>query len=157
MNCLSLAGSPKNFGTSIATVQTPHIIGIGDFSLRVKAAFPGRKLYCALNISFHHRDLARLREHIALFGQYSLDVFIIQDLGLLDLLGEYFPHTSTQANCINCEVHRQIRLFPYSAGAQSLACRNPRNQRRSYPNWNWKSLYTALPRQCGLDKGKEVK
>ncbi|WP_162504729.1 hypothetical protein [Treponema endosymbiont of Eucomonympha sp.] len=84
---------------SIATVQTPHIIGIGDFSLRVKATFPGRKLYCALNISFHHRDLVRLREHIALFGQYSLDVFIIQDLGLLDLLGEYFPHTSTQAKC----------------------------------------------------------
>ncbi|WP_062327485.1 peptidase U32 family protein [Treponema endosymbiont of Eucomonympha sp.] len=85
---------------------------------RVKAAFPGRKLYCALNISFHHRDLARLREHIALFGQYPLDAFIIQDLGLLDLLGERFSHTplhlSTQANCINREAAKLYRRLGFS-------------------------------------------
>lgn len=96
-------------------------IGLEHFSLRAKAdnfditdaervcsikkQFPGRKLYCALNIIFHNDDLEHFVDKIDLFKAYPFDAFIVQDLGLLPILQKYFPatplHLSTQSSCVN--------------------------------------------------------
>ncbi|MCR5172592.1 MAG: U32 family peptidase [Treponema sp.] len=98
-------------------------IGLKRFSLRVKAdnfyedeynrvielkkRFPGKRLFCALNIAFHNQDLKLFLQNLDYFKQYPLDAFIVQDLGMVDLLQKNFPnahlHLSTQASCMNKE------------------------------------------------------
>ncbi len=102
-------------------------IGLKNFSLRAKADnFSGeeygalsalkaeyarrgltKKLYCAVNISFHNSDLKNFLAEADYFEQYPFDAFIVQDLGIANILQEKFPHIplhlSTQANCINYE------------------------------------------------------
>ncbi|MBN1699132.1 MAG: U32 family peptidase [Spirochaetales bacterium] len=99
-------------------------IGIRDFSLRAKAdnfsgseyeaiglmKGPGKKLFCALNIYFHEKDIGRLEASLDYIGQYPFDAFIVSDIGVLPVLKKHFPrtplHLSTQANCINSESAR---------------------------------------------------
>ncbi|NLM00468.1 MAG: U32 family peptidase [Treponema sp.] len=98
-------------------------IGLKKFSLRIKAdnfyedeykkineikkQHPNKKLYCALNISFHNSDIEQFISDIDYFKSYPIDSFIIQDMGMVNILKKYFPnvklHLSTQANCINKE------------------------------------------------------
>ena len=98
-------------------------IGLKRFSLRVKAdnfyedeynrvielkkRFPGKRLFCALNIAFHNQDLKLFMQNLDYFKQYPIDAFIVQDLGMVDLLQKNFPdahlHLSTQASCMNKE------------------------------------------------------
>ena len=98
-------------------------IGLKRFSLRVKAdnfyedeynrvielkkRFPGKRLFCALNIAFHNQDLKLFLQNLDYFKQYPIDAFIVQDLGMVDLLQKNFPnahlHLSTQASCMNKE------------------------------------------------------
>lgn len=108
-------------------------IGLKNFSLRVKAdnfftdeyktisalkaqyAQIGKpkKLLCALNISFHNKDLQAFESEVDYFKQYPIDAFIIQDIGMVRVLQKHFPniplHLSTQANCINYEAVRMYR------------------------------------------------
>lgn len=108
-------------------------IGLRNFSLRVKAdnfhddehrlitdlkqryAAEGRqkRLFCALNIAFHNRDIAAFRDQMDYFRQYPFDAFIVQDLGIIRLLKKEFPdmplHISTQANCLNSEAVKMYR------------------------------------------------
>ncbi|MDR1784938.1 MAG: U32 family peptidase [Spirochaetaceae bacterium] len=108
--------------------------GFRSFSLRMRAdnfapedaeetaalknAFPARKLYCALNVSFHNDDIRRLRESLDAIARFPIDGFIIQDLGVLDMLCKRFPqtplHLSTQGNCINAEAARVYRSLGFS-------------------------------------------
>lgn len=100
-------------------------IGLKSFSLRVKADnFHGdefsriktlkeeyakrgqsKRLFCALNITFHDSDMDAFLAEADYFAQYPFDAFIIQDIGMVPLLQTKFPsiplHLSTQANCIN--------------------------------------------------------
>jgi len=98
-------------------------IGLKKFSLRVKAdnfyedeykrvielknRFPGKRLFCALNIAFHNQDQKLFLDNLDYFKQYPIDAFIIQDLGMVDILQKNFPnahlHLSTQASCMNKE------------------------------------------------------
>ncbi len=98
-------------------------IGLKKFSLRVKAdnfyedeynrvielkkRFPGKRLFCALNIAFHNQDIKAFMDNLEYFKQYPIDAFIVQDLGMLDILQKNFPdahlHLSTQASCMNKE------------------------------------------------------
>ncbi len=98
-------------------------IGLKKFSLRVKAdnfyedeykrvielkqRFPGKRLFCALNIAFHNQDLKLFMDNLEYFKQYPIDAFIVQDLGMVDILQKNFPgahlHLSTQASCMNRE------------------------------------------------------
>jgi len=108
-------------------------IGLKKFSLRVKAdnfhadeygdiirlkqtyadAGKSKKLFCALNITFHNHDLRNFLEEAGYFRQYPIDAFIIQDIGMVNLLKKEFPHVplhlSTQANCVNYEAVRMYR------------------------------------------------
>lgn len=98
-------------------------IGLKKFSLRVKAdnfyedeynrvvelkkRFPGKRLFCALNIAFHNQDIKAFMDNLDYFKQYPIDAFIVQDLGMVEILQKNFPnahlHLSTQASCMNKE------------------------------------------------------
>lgn len=80
---------------------------------RIKARNPGRRLFCALNISFHDRDIDGFLSELDYFRSYPIDAFIIQDIGMVPVLQRNFPgaelHLSTQANCMNREAVRMYR------------------------------------------------
>lgn len=108
-------------------------IGLKKFSLRVKAdnfydteyediaklkqswadAGKPKKLFCALNITFHNKDLRNFLDEADYFRRYPIDAFIIQDIGMVNVLKKEFPriplHLSTQANCVNYEAVRMYR------------------------------------------------
>lgn len=108
-------------------------IGLKNFSLRVKAdnfyqdeykkvqelkqKFPGKRLHCALNISFHNEEIDRLISEIDYFKQYPIDAFIVQDLGIVPILQEHFPdaelHLSTQASCMNREAVKMYKSIGF--------------------------------------------
>lgn len=113
-------------------------IGIGNFSLRANADnFTGndyqkiaalknayaaagktKKLFCALNISFHNDDIKKFEREIPYFQNYPFDAFIIQDLGVMETIQKRFPeaklHLSTQANCINGKAVKAYRDLGFS-------------------------------------------
>ena len=72
-----------------------------------------KRLFCALNISFHNKDIENFLSEIDYFKQYPIDSFIIQDLGMVKILQKHFPnvalHLSTQASCINKEAVKMYR------------------------------------------------
>ena len=123
MELLSPAGNIEKLYYAYAYGADAAYIGLKKFSLRVKAdnfyddeykkvvdlkkRFPGRKLHCALNISFHNGDIEAFKNNIEYFKLYPIDAFIVQDLGIIPLLQKEFPdtalHVSTQASCINYE------------------------------------------------------
>ena len=104
-------------------------IGLKRFSLRVKAdnfyedeykaiselkaKYPGKKLFCALNITFHNRDIDNFLKELDYFKSYPIDSFIIQDIGMVNIIKKHFPnaalHLSTQANCINREAVKMYK------------------------------------------------
>ena len=135
MELLSPAGNFEKLKFAFSYGADAVYIGLKNFSLRAKAdnffddeykeiaqlkeqykkKGMEKKLYCALNISFHNSDIASLLENIEYFTSYPIDAFIIQDLGLVKIISSYFPkaklHLSTQANCINseaCKVYRDL-------------------------------------------------
>lgn len=118
MELLSPAGNAEKLKYAYLYGADAAYIGIKNFSLRRKAdnfrddeykmiqeIKKDKKLYCALNIYFHNRDLAMLEQNIDYIANYPFDAFIVSDLGTVDLLQKHFPnaelHLSTQANCIN--------------------------------------------------------
>lgn len=120
MELLSPAGNIEKLTYAYQYGADAAYIGIKDLSLRAKADnFSGleyetisnrkgrKKLYGALNIFFHNRDIERLIETIGYIQQYPFDAFIISDIGIVPLLRKHFPsvslHLSTQANCTNSE------------------------------------------------------
>ena len=129
MELLSPAGNVEKLRYCYAYGADAAYIGLKNFSLRVKAdnfyadeyeqvaaikaAYPGRKLHCALNISFHNKEIDRLKAEIPYFRLYPIDAFIVQDLGIVPLLQKEFPHAalhlSTQASCMNREAVKIYR------------------------------------------------
>lgn len=134
MELLSPAGNVEKLRYCYAYGADAAYIGLKNFSLRVKAdnfygdeyeqvaaikaAYPGRKLHCALNISFHNSELDRLKAELPYFRQYPIDAFIVQDLGIVPLLQKEFPdaalHLSTQASCMNREAVKMYRSLGFS-------------------------------------------
>ena len=108
-------------------------IGLKKFSLRIKAdnfyedeyktitelkkQFPGKKLFCALNISFHNKDIDNFLSELDYFRAYPIDSFIVQDIGMVPVLQKNFPnaalHLSTQANCINREAVKMYKSLGF--------------------------------------------
>ncbi len=123
MELLSPAGNVEKLEYAYAYGADAAYIGLKNFSLRVKAdnfyedeykrvvelkeKYPGRRLHCALNISFHNEEIDRLISEIGYFKSYPIDAFIVQDLGIVPILQKHFPdaalHLSTQASCMNRE------------------------------------------------------
>lgn len=134
MELLSPAGNVEKLSYCYRYGADAAYIGLKNFSLRVKAdnfyedeykkvsqlkaAFPGKHLHCALNISFHNKEIDRLIENIPYFKQYPIDAFIVQDLGIVPLLQKNFPdvalHLSTQASCMNREAVKMYKSLGFS-------------------------------------------
>ena len=131
MELLSPAGNLEKLEYAYLYGADAVYIGVKDFSLRTKADnFHGdefeklkllkgnKKLYCALNIYFHNKDLKRLEGEIDYIARYPFDAFIVSDLGLLPFLKRRLPkaklHLSTQANCVNAEAALVYRDLGFS-------------------------------------------
>ncbi len=129
MELVSPAGNLQKLRYAYEYGADSVYIGLKNFSLRVKAdnfhdteyeeiaglkeRFPGKKLFCALNIAFHNSDIDQFLGELSYFSKYPFDAFIIQDVGMVRILEKHFPrcalHLSTQANCINREAVRFYR------------------------------------------------
>ncbi len=137
MELLSPAGSPDKLRYAYLYGADAAYIGLPRFSLRtraeniddarenapetlraIKAEFPGRKLYCAVNIYFHEDDLEALEAALPRIAEYPFDAFIVSDLGAYDALRSRFPdgefHPSTQANCTNPRAAKVYRDMGFS-------------------------------------------
>lgn len=134
MELLSPAGNVDKLKYCYLYGADAAYIGLKNFSLRVKAdnfyedeykkvvalkqQFPGRRLHCALNISFHNNEIDRLIEEIPYFKLYPIDAFIVQDLGIVPILQKNFPdaalHLSTQASCMNREAVKMYKSLGFS-------------------------------------------
>lgn len=130
---LSPAGNVEKLYYAYAYGADAAYIGLKKFSLRVKAdnfyddeykkvielkkQFPGKRLHCALNISFHNRDIDNFLANLDYFKSYPIDAFIVQDLGMVPILQKYFPnaelHVSTQASCINREAVKMYKSLGF--------------------------------------------
>ncbi len=134
MELLSPAGNVEKLYYAYAYGADAAYIGLKKFSLRVKAdnfyedeykkvadlknKFPGRRLHCALNISFHDEEIDALKNNLDYFRQYPIDAFIVQDIGIVPLLQKEFPnaqlHLSTQASCVNSEAVKMYKSMGFS-------------------------------------------
>ncbi len=134
MELLSPAGNVEKLYYAYAYGADAAYIGLKKFSLRVKAdnfyedeykkvielkeRFPGRRLHCALNISFHDEEIDALKANLDYFKQYPIDAFIVQDIGIVPLLQKEFPkaqlHLSTQSSCVNSEAVKMYKNMGFS-------------------------------------------
>ncbi|MBQ9627329.1 MAG: U32 family peptidase, partial [Treponema sp.] len=105
MELLSPAGNSQKLYYAYAYGADAAYIGLKKFSLRAKAdnfyeddiarvralkeEFPQKKLYCALNIIFHNKDIDALLDSVDYFKQYPIDAFIVQDLGIVPILQKH--------------------------------------------------------------------
>lgn len=133
MELLSPAGNIEKLSYCYTYGADAAYIGLKKFSLRVKAdnfyedeykniielkkKFPGKKLHCALNISFHNAEVDSFIKEIPYFKEYPIDAFIVQDLGIVPLLQKNFPnaalHLSTQASCMNREAVKMYKSLGF--------------------------------------------
>ena len=134
MELLSPAGNVEKLYYAYAYGADAAYIGLKKFSRRVKAdnfyddeykkvaelkkQFPGRRLHCALNISFHDDEIDSLKQNLDYFKLYPIDAFIVQDIGIVPLLQKEFPdvqlHLSTQASCVNSEAVKLYKQLGFS-------------------------------------------
>ena len=133
MELLSPAGNVEKLAYAYAYGADAAYIGLKKFSLRIKAdnfyddeykkvialkeKYPGKRLHCALNISFHDEEIDSLKENVGYFKQYPIDAFIVQDIGIVPLLQKEFPnaelHLSTQASCVNSEAVKMYKKIGF--------------------------------------------
>ena len=133
MELLSPAGNVEKLAYAYAYGADAAYIGLKRFSLRVKAdnfyedeykkvielknKYPGKRLHCALNISFHDEEIDALKNNLDYFRQYPIDAFIVQDLGIVPLLQKEFPnadlHLSTQASCVNSQAVKMYKSIGF--------------------------------------------
>lgn len=134
MELLSPAGNVEKLSYAYAYGADAAYIGLKKFSLRVKAdnfyedeykkvidlknRYPGKRLHCALNISFHDEEIDSLKQNLDYFKLYPIDAFIVQDIGIVPLLQKEFPnvqlHLSTQASCVNSEAVKMYQKMGFS-------------------------------------------
>ncbi len=142
MELLSPAGSLEKLRVAYRYGADAAYVGIHGFSLRTHAdtIFPSsedddesaigalgelkksgnrrRRLYGALNLFAHPRDLRLLPDVLQRLARYPLDALIIADIGLIDVVRRYMPdvelHLSTQANCTNGEAARLYHRLGFS-------------------------------------------
>ena len=132
MELLSPAGDAEKLRTAYQYGADAAYIGVPGLSLRagadgaldpaalraMKAEFPGRRLYGAVNNVMYDADLRALDARIAELAAYPFDALIVSDVGAARLLrrrlGNVELHLSTQANCLNAEAAAVYRDLGFS-------------------------------------------
>lgn len=145
MELVCPAGNLEKLHYAFAYGADAAYIGLKNFSLRIKAdnfhndeyiaihalkkQYPQKRLFCAMNISFHNKDIDNFLAQTDYFKQYPFDAFIIQDVGMLPLIQKHFPHVavhlSTQANCINREAAKLYHAMGFKrivVGREASLC-----------------------------------
>ncbi len=132
---LAPAGSPEVLKIAVLYGADAVYIGGEAFSLRSKARnfspedmregiefahAHGVKVYIAVNILAHNRDLARAQRYLESLCELSPDGLIISDPGIFTIAKRVWPdapvHISTQASCTNSETF----LFWYGLGVRRI-------------------------------------
>ncbi|MBN2050117.1 MAG: U32 family peptidase [Spirochaetales bacterium] len=153
MELLAPAGNLEKLRHAYLYGADAAYIGLESFSLRAKAGnlkpeefeAAGRikgdkKLYAALNILFHNRDMAQLESFLDQLRPGIFDAFILSDLGILPVLRSRFPdtplHLSTQANCINTGAARLYRDLGFSRiiPGRELSLKEVEEMKRNLPD-----------------------
>ena len=131
MELLAPAGNIEKLKYAYLYGADAAYIGIRQFSLRQKAdnfheneylelsRIKGKKkLFGALNIFYHEKDIQNLKDNLDYLALYPLDGLIVTDLGAAAILRDRFPHIplhlSTQANCINAEAAKVYQSLGFS-------------------------------------------
>jgi len=133
MELVCPAGNLEKLKYAYAYGADTAYIGLKKFSLRVKAdnfyedeykevealkaKYPGKRLFCALNIAFHNREIDAFLANLDYFKSYPFDAFIVQDIGMVPILQKHFPgvhlHLSTQASCMNREAAKMYQSMGF--------------------------------------------
>ncbi|MBE7029523.1 MAG: U32 family peptidase [Clostridia bacterium] len=78
----------------------------------------GKKVYVALNIIAHNKDLYNLTEYLKQLEELKVDGVIVADLGIMNTIKKYAPslnlHVSTQASITNYET---VKFYKEALGA----------------------------------------
>ncbi len=132
MELLAPAGDLEKLEGAYTYGADAAYIGLAGFSLRRRAdevaltrlgprlrdIKGNRRLYGALNISFHNADLRALEAALDEIAALPLDAVIVSDLGVVPLLRARLPgvelHLSTQANCLNTAAARVYQDLGFS-------------------------------------------
>lgn len=115
MELLAPVGSKESFVTAIRAGADAIYIGVPDFNARISASKislydlqilfdyahdKGIKVYLALNTLIKHEEIHEVVKNIAAIDKCSPDAFIVQDLGIANIIKKYFQniplHASTQ-------------------------------------------------------------
>ncbi len=129
------AGGPETLREAVYYGADAVYIGGTNFSLREKADNAtadelsecvrfshehGVKLYVAVNIFAHNKDLPEMRKYLTELREIRPDGLIISDPGVFSMAKETAPeldiHISTQANNVNYETYR----FWHELGAKRV-------------------------------------
>jgi putative protease len=129
------AGNLNTLKTAVRYGADAVYIGGEAFSLRAKADNfddekmreavrfcheRGKKLYVAVNIFAHNRDLAGIEAYLGKLGSFGPDAIIAADPGVFSMIRRVLPdmdiHVSTQMNSTNYEDYR----FWYGLGAKRV-------------------------------------
>lgn len=125
---LAPAGSIETFRAALTAGADAVYLGCGDFNARKRAKnftgeelrlaveyahVLGRKIYITLNTLVFEHEFPALLEFLELLREVRADAVIVQDIGVLSLVREFFPeiplHASTQMFCHNSLHARFLR------------------------------------------------
>lgn len=117
---LAPAGSVETLYAAITAGADSCYLGYGKFSARARAKnftadelrlaadyahAHGKKIYVTVNTLIYDREIPELLDVFGLLSEISSDAVIIQDIGILSILRDYYPelpvHASTQMFCHN--------------------------------------------------------
>ena len=156
------AGSPEVLEAVIRFGADAVYVGAETLSLRAKAHNfseeelqaairlchrQGKRLYLAVNIFAHNRDLKEARELFEKIRAWTdkPDAFIVSDFGIFRMAQSLCPdvsiHISTQTNSTNYETFR----FWYSLGAKRVVCA------RELSLEEIREIYDNIPREMEIE------
>ncbi len=132
---LAPAGSPETFAAAFKAGADAFYMGAGDFNARKRARNfsrdelkdatlfahrNGRRVYITLNTLVFDDEFPGVIDLLSFLEEIRIDGVILQDLGLLSMLGKHFPdipaHASTQLFCHNS----QQALYLKNAGVRRI-------------------------------------
>lgn len=122
MELLAPVGNIENFHVALDSGADAVYVGAPGFNarnlskeLRIeeiaamidRCRTDGKKLYIAANSLLLEKDLGTVIEHLAVLDRLAPDALIVQDLGLVRLIHQYFPefeiHGSTLTTAHNLQ------------------------------------------------------